>query len=89
MLFLVRASVLLAHSLSLPAALTLIYRYHTVFLAFDPMMPLERRQPELISAILLSEHAEEEAVHAEQHATPQEDSELLSPRVSDSGHLKC
>lgn len=50
---------------------------------------LERRQPELVSAVLLSEDAEQEAVHAEQDAAPKEDSELLGARIGDTRDLEC
>lgn len=50
---------------------------------------LEGRQPELVPAVLLPEHTEQEAVHAQQHATPQEHSKLLSPRVRNPRDLQC
>ena len=49
---------------------------------------LERRQPELVPAVLLPEYAEQVAVHAQQDTTPQEHSKLLSPRVRDSRYLE-
>lgn len=49
---------------------------------------LERGQPELVSTVLGSEDAEQEAVHAQQNATPKEYSELLSPRVRDAGDFE-
>lgn len=51
-------------------------------------MRLEWRQPELVSTVLHSEDAEQEAVHAEQHTTPQEYSKLLSSRVLDPWNLE-
>jgi len=53
------------------------------------MTHLERREPELVTAILDSEDAEQEAVHAQQDAAPQKDRELLRTRILDPGHLEC
>jgi hypothetical protein len=49
---------------------------------------LERRQPELVSTVLGSEDAEQEAVHTQQDATPEKDGKLLSPCVCDTGNLE-
>lgn len=51
-------------------------------------MHLKRRQPKLITAVLLSEDAEEKAVHAEQDTAPKKDGELLGARVGDAGDLE-
>ena len=55
---------------------------------FHCCVHLERRQPELVPAVLLSEDAEQEAVHAEQDTAPEEDSELLGARVGDTRNLE-
>ena len=49
---------------------------------------LEGWQPELVSAVLLSEDAEKEAVHAKQDAAPEEDGELLSTRIGDARNFQ-
>lgn len=49
---------------------------------------LERREPELVSTILGSEDAEEEAVHAQQDTAPEKHGKLLCPRVSNTGNLE-
>lgn len=48
----------------------------------------ERRQPELVPAVLPPEDAQQEAVHAQQDAAPQEYGELLGPRVCNARHLE-
>lgn len=42
----------------------------------------------MVPAVLLSEDAEQEAVHAEQDTAPEEDSELLGARVGDTRNLE-
>jgi hypothetical protein len=49
--------------------------------------PLERRKPEAVAAVLHAEHAQQEAVHAQQDSAPEDDGELLGARVADAGHL--
>lgn len=49
---------------------------------------LERRQPELVTPILGAKHTEQEAVHAQQNATPKKDGKLLRTRILDPGHLE-
>ena len=49
---------------------------------------LERRQPELVSAVLHPENAEQEAVHAQQHTTPDEHGNLLRARIHNAGDLE-
>jgi hypothetical protein len=49
---------------------------------------LERREPELIPAVLHPEYAEKVAVHAQQNAAPDEDGDLLGLRVLYTRHLE-
>lgn len=52
------------------------------------LLHLERRKPELVTAVLRPEDTEQEAVHAEQNTAPQEYSKLLSPRVCNPRNLE-
>lgn len=49
---------------------------------------LERRQPELVSTVLLPEDAKQEAVHAQQYTTPEEHGKLLGSRVRNPWDLE-
>ena len=49
---------------------------------------LERRQPKWVPAVLDPEHAEQEAVHAQNDASPDKDSDLLGSRVGHPGDFQ-
>lgn len=49
---------------------------------------LERWQPERVPAVLDPEHAQQERVHPQNDATPDEDSDLLRARVRHTGDLE-
>ena len=49
---------------------------------------LERRQPEGVAAVLDSEDAEQEGVHAQKNGTPEEDSNLLSAGIGNTRYLE-
>lgn len=49
---------------------------------------LEWRQPERVPSVLDPEHAEQEAVHAQNHKSPDHHSDLLSSRVGHTWDLE-
>jgi hypothetical protein len=54
----------------------------------DALIILERWQPELVSSVLHAEDAQQEAIHAKKHATPEEHSDLLGTWILDTGYLE-